>query len=539
MRLLRLLRDESQVSLAWMVFLLALSGLSNALLLVFVNEAVTDTAAGSHTLQLLGLFMIAFTLFVVTRRHVHVVSAQEVERILQEIRVRIADLIRKADLAKLEKIDRTEIYSVVQRETAALSTDRAPLVNSVQALMLVFFINVYLAWLSLTAFVIFNGVILIGLAIYLRRKRVVIERLKEPLARSNKVLQTMIYVLDGFKQVRTHSARDADIHLRIQQRSALARDAIILSKYEGTNLAVFFHAIFLAALGAMVFLLPELVPGYRDVVIKVVASFFFVVGPMHHIAYTFPELLEAETAAEAIQRVQDRLEEAVRERRTDVPEITSFGQLRLEELVMRYDDPKVSHPFVFGPVNLTVEAGETVFLAGGNGSGKSTLLKLLTALYRPDEGAVMVDDAVVDASNEEAYQNLFSVIFSDFYLFDELYGLGEVDEDEVNALLEDLELAGKTRLKGGAFETLDLSTGQRKRLALLVTLLEDKPICVFDEWAAEQDPTFRRRFYREILPRLKAMGKTVIAVTHDDKYFDAADRLLQMEEGRLIAYEME
>ncbi len=539
MNILRLLYDESQVSLAWMGFLLMLSGLSNALLLVIVNEAVADTAAGTHTLQLLGLFAIAFTTFTITRRHVHIVSAREVERILQGIRIRIADLIRKSDLAKLERIDRTEIYSVTQRETAALSQHRAPLVNSVQALMLVFFMNVYLAWLSLAVFVIFNGVILIGLWIYLRRKKIVLERLREPLARSNKVLQTMVYVLDGFKQVRTHSARDDDIHLRIQQRSALARDAIITSKYEGTNLVVFFHAIFLVSLGCMVFLLPEIVPGYHDVVIKVVSSFFFVLGPLYHIAYTFPELLEAETASSAIQKIQGQLEAAVRQRAEGVAPITSFRQLRLQDVVLRYDDPKVSHPFVFGPVDLTVSAGETVFLTGGNGSGKSTLLKLLTALYRPDAGAVMIDDMVIDASNEEAYQNLFSVIFSDFYLFDELYGLGEVDEDEVGALLEDLELAGKTRLKGGALETQDLSTGQRKRLALLVTLLEGKPICVFDEWAAEQDPTFRRRFYRQLLPRLKAMGKTVIAVTHDDKYFDAADRLLQMEEGRLTSYEME
>ncbi len=161
-------------------------------------------------------------------------------------------------------------------------------------------------------------------------------------------------------------------------------------------------------------------------------------------------------------------------------------------------------------------------------------MKLLTALYRPDEGALMIDDTVIDESNEEAYQNLFSVVFSDFYLFDRLYGLGEVDEDEVNALIDDLELTGKTRLVDGEFETVDLSTGQRKRLALLVTMMEDKPICVFDEWAAEQDPMFRRRFYRELLPRLKDQGKTIIAVTHDDKYFDAADRLLQMDEGKLI-----
>ncbi len=538
MRLIRLLREESQISLGALAFMSVLSGLGNALILVIVNKAVEDTASGSHTTQLLMLFAIVFGVFLFTRRYILVATAEEVELVLHKVRVRIADLIRKADLLKLEKIGRAEIFAAMQRETATISHARVPSVLSIQASVLFFFSNIYLFVLSVPAFVVFNTLVATGIWTFVTRKRQLGSQLKRSLASSNKLYETLIYVLDGFKEVRINTARNEDIFERIQQRSDLATAATTQVETEFSDLSVFSQATFHISLASMVFLLPEIAPGYHDVAVKVMTAFLFIMGPLFQIVNTFPELLKAEAAAISIDRMEKRLEESRQERVADAPPITSFSEIRLQDLEFHFTDPKVAHPFTVGPLNLTIPAGEILFLAGGNGSGKSTLLKLLLALYRPQEGAVMIDDVAVDGSNEEAYQNLFSIIFSDFYLFDQLYGLSEVDEDKVNALIEDLGLGGKTRLVNGEFETLDLSTGQRKRLALLVSLLEDKPICVFDEWAAEQDPSFRKRFYREILPELKARGKTIIAVTHDDKYFDAADQLLQMDEGQLVPYRM-
>ncbi len=538
MRLVNLLRDESQVSLGGLAFVSVLSGLSNALILVIVNQAVEDTASGSHTTQLLLLFAVVFSLFLLTRRHVLIVTAKEIERILHKIRIQIADLIRQSDLLKLEKIGRSEIFAAMQRETATISNARVPSVLAIQSTVLFFFSNIYLAWLSVPAFVIFNTLIMTGVWTFFKRKKLLGAQLKRSLATSNKLYETLVYVLDGFKEVKINTARSEDIFERIQQRSDVATASSTQVEVEFSNLGVFSQATFHISLATMVFLLPEVAPGYHDVAVKVVAAFLFIMGPVFQIVNTFPELLKAEAAAASIYRMEQRLEESVQARTTGGPQFASFRELSLNDLEFRFTDPKISHPFTVGPINLTIPAGKILFLAGGNGSGKSTLLRLLTALYRPHGGTLRVDDTDIDESNEEAYQNLFSVIFSDFYLFDQLYGLGEVDEDKVNGLIEDLGLAGKTRLINGEFETLDLSTGQRKRLALIVSLMEDKPICIFDEWAAEQDPTFRKRFYREILPELKAQGKTIIAVTHDDKYFDAADQLLQMDEGQLIPYRM-
>jgi putative ATP-binding cassette transporter len=180
-------------------------------------------------------------------------------------------------------------------------------------------------------------------------------------------------------------------------------------------------------------------------------------------------------------------------------------------------------------------SGEIVFITGGNGSGKTTLMKLLAALYRPDSGHIVLGDIALSPATEAWIRDQISIIFSDFHLFRRLYGLGTQDPERVAALLREMQIDQKTAIQGDSFTTINLSTGQRKRLALIVTILEDKPVVIFDEWAADQDPSFRRKFYEEILPGLKAKGKIVICVTHDDRYFDVADRRLKMEFGRMVA----
>jgi putative ATP-binding cassette transporter len=190
--------------------------------------------------------------------------------------------------------------------------------------------------------------------------------------------------------------------------------------------------------------------------------------------------------------------------------------------------------FVVGPVTLSVQTGEMVFLSGGNGSGKSTLIKVIAGLYRPTTGVLRAGGRPLAPEEYQAYRDRISVLFSDYHLFDRLYGLDPPSPARAQELLQFLGLDGKTRLIGDRFETLNLSIGQRKRLALMVALLEDRPVMIFDEWAAEQDPVFRARFYREILPGLKRAGKTLIVVTHDDRYFDVADRHLRMEDGVLV-----
>ena len=174
-------------------------------------------------------------------------------------------------------------------------------------------------------------------------------------------------------------------------------------------------------------------------------------------------------------------------------------------------------------------------MVGGNGSGKTTLIKLLAGLYLPTSGSIDVDDAPVTEEALESYRQHFSVVFADFYLFDELLGLSS-PEHEQKALryLQAFELDHKVTVRDGAFTTSKLSHGQRKRLALLTAYLEDRPIYIFDEWAAGQDPLFTVIFYKQLLPELKRRGKLVIVVTHDDRYFHLADRVIKLEYGCVV-----
>ncbi len=235
-----------------------------------------------------------------------------------------------------------------------------------------------------------------------------------------------------------------------------------------------------------------------------------------------------------LEELEEKIEAAVRHKQGPPDEeIVPFESLSCERAVFQYHYPGAERPFTLGPLDMTLSAGETVFIVGGNGSGKSTFMRLLTGLYEPDQGVVRVNGEAVSDANLQAYRNLFSVIFCDFHLFDRLYGLQD-DKELIAELLEQMELAHKTSYSDGEFSTLDLSTGQRKRLAYVVSRLEDRQIYLFDEWAAGQDPEFRKRFYEKFLPELRQRGKTIIAVTHDDRYWDFADRVIKMEEGRFV-----
>jgi putative ATP-binding cassette transporter len=190
--------------------------------------------------------------------------------------------------------------------------------------------------------------------------------------------------------------------------------------------------------------------------------------------------------------------------------------------------------FLLGPINLTVHEGEILFIIGGNGSGKTTLAMLLVGLYEPDQGTLELGGVPVTASNIGAYRENFSAVFSDFYLFDELLTEGHGDLGERAAhYLKLLGMDHKVKVVDGKFSTTELSTGQRKRLALVVAYLEDKPIYLFDEWASDQDPVFKKVFYTELLPDLKRRGKTVIIITHDDAYFQGADRIVRLQDGQI------
>jgi putative ATP-binding cassette transporter len=250
-----------------------------------------------------------------------------------------------------------------------------------------------------------------------------------------------------------------------------------------------------------------------------------------------PMMSQLNITIENLQRLEITLDETLAKSANyeDAPlkDMRGFKSIVFDKVCFTYRDPDGNATFQVGPFTCSVHHGEMLFLVGGNGSGKTTFLKLFTALYQPQQGAIRVDEELIGPANIQSYRNLFSAIFSDFHLFDKLHGLSDAAPERVNALLRLMEISHKTAFADGHFTNTHLSTGQRKRLALVVSYLEDKAVYVFDEVAADQDPHFRKYFYETMLPELKRAGKTIVVVTHDDRYHHIADRVLVMDYGTL------
>ena len=263
------------------------------------------------------------------------------------------------------------------------------------------------------------------------------------------------------------------------------------------------------------------------------------IGPISIIVQSMSVLGMAERSAVRMMQLSQDLED-IREPIAEdgMPLSDPFDHVSFENVVFNYPNRDPRHGFELGPIDLSVKRGELLFITGGNGAGKSTLIKLLTGLYRPVSGKVSINNIQLGPQSMSAYRNLIATVFSDSHLFEELFGTADITTEDAQYWIERFELAHVTGIRDGRFITIALSAGQRKRLALITAILEDRPIIVLDEWAADQDPYFRKKFYREILPELKQRGTTIIAVTHDDHYFDIADRRLHLDTGKLTELDL-
>ncbi|MEN8642542.1 cyclic peptide export ABC transporter [Pseudomonas sichuanensis] len=276
----------------------------------------------------------------------------------------------------------------------------------------------------------------------------------------------------------------------------------------------------------------------KSVISGFVLVLLYMKGPLEHLITTLPIISKAQIALRRIAELSQRFsspEPHLLLENAPQANDKALHSLELVDVTYTYPTNPGIEPFTVGPVSFKVKPGEILFIVGGNGCGKTTLIKLLLGLYEPHQGHVAVNGQPVVASNRDDYRQLFTTVFADYYLFDEVIGGAQATPDDAQKYLARLQLAHKVQLLDGAFSTTDLSTGQRKRLALLNAWLEGRPVLVFDEWAADQDPTFRQVFYTELLPDLKRLGKTIIVISHDDRYFPVADQLLRLERGKVLA----
>jgi putative pyoverdin transport system ATP-binding/permease protein len=345
-------------------------------------------------------------------------------------------------------------------------------------------------------------------------------------------------VIEGTKELKLHANRRVDF---LSQDLETTADSV--QNYNVTATDIF---AFTGSLGLVLMFLPIgiaviVAPLWGNLPVSVLSgaalTLIFSLTPLRIILNSMPELVKASVALEKINSLGLSLSAQMTETETASIPLSSKAEglsFELIDVTHTYKHERDSSCFTLGPIDLAFNPGELVFIIGGNGSGKSTLVKLITGLYVPEDGSIRMNGTTITPDNRERYRQNFSAVFSDFYLFDRLLGLDQSDLDpQTQDYLVRLQLDHKVQVKDGVLSTTALSQGQRKRLALLTAYLEDRPIYVFDEWASDQDPVFKEIFYSQLLPELRNRGKTVLVISHDDRYFDCADRIVKLDYGKV------
>lgn len=547
MRLTELLIRDTQTSLQRLGLMALLAGGASTGILAVVNFAATKQAGGGSQLIPVALYGLALLVYIFSQRYVLHTTTDEVERIVDERRRSLIRKLADCELQGVEKIGHGAIFSAINTDTQTISQTAGSLILGVQAVMMIFWTTIYIATLSIPALALVVVVLLIAARLYRKRG----ERASIDLRRAHDevvALHEMVEgLLAGFKEVKLSSRRAAELlqdAVMVSGRTAFFRS--LAQRALGVNFVFSQVAIFIL-LGTLVFILPALSTTFADSTVKVLTAVLFLVGPVSGVISAAPQITVANAAAENLLKLEklfdenveqgvatgDQKEAAASATTVTAPAFAAFDTIDLRHLTFARGEG--SERFVVGPIDLSIRRGETLFITGGNGSGKTTFVKMLTGLYPADSGEILVDGRLVGRADMQRYRDIFGAVFSDFHLFPTLYGVERIDRERAASLIDEMEVENKAHLDGRRFSTVDLSTGQRKRLALVATQLENPPIMVLDEWAADQDPHFRAKFYQLVLPRLRAAGITVIAITHDDKYFHHADRRLHFEEGRVTS----
>jgi len=535
MSFLELVRREMHGSLPRLLVMSALGGLSTAAILAAINAGLQ----GNGNLWAATLFLVALFLFIKTQYYVTITTTAEIEAIIHKIRLRVMDHIRRSELLSLEAIGRSRIVAAITSDTAILTQASNMLCFSIQGAVLVFFVAIYVAFLSLAAIV--TTIVIIGVAgiiFHYKNRRLAAEKQKSA-EWEGRLFDRLTDFLDGFKEVRLNSARSMDLFEDASEVSRTAANIKINSQAETFKLIVTSQISMYVLIGAVVFVAPQFSESLGGLTLtKTTTALMFIVGACFGLVQSIPILLNANAAADRIEQLEIELQATASAFDVEGPAVPSrFDAIEMTGIQFRYVDKFSEATFKIGPIDFNLHPGELVFITGGNGSGKSTFLRVLSGLYPPDSGQIRLNGQLISDETRDRYRSLMSAIFFDYHLFHKLYGVPDPDPGDVDRLLRQFRLDTKTGLTNGEFRTLDLSGGQRRRLALIVSLLEKRPILLLDEWTAEQDPEFRRKFYDELLPELMRAGATVVVITHDDRYLDELHlpaRRIRMDEGRIV-----
>ncbi len=480
------------------------------------------------------LFFSACSLILLLRSLSEIILQRVATDVAKQLRIKFYQKIAKAPLYAIESMGSSKLV-------ASINLDVPRIINGARALplllinlvtlvgMLGFLIYLNAAVFKMVMYAIVFGVIAYQVPMFIGNK--LLTRSREY---RDAIQEGVNGLIDGAKELKLDAAKRNYYH----QDALISNENIILKNEKKAQSVIistinFGDLICFFVIGALCFIFVNYHSISSAELVAVIMALLYVTGPVAVLLNSLPQLMIATISYNKFHTLLSQLpEESINE---NITQVAPWKTLSFKDVCFEYPSDQDETGFKVGPINLSFNRGETIFIVGSNGSGKSTLSKLLTLHYQATSGQIYYDDILVSDDNIESYRQDIGAIYSNYYLFSKI--LKEMDKatlEQIEYFLKLLHLDHKVTITDGCFSTVSLSDGQRKRLALLVTFLEDKQVYLFDEWAADQDPIFKEVFYKRILPSLQQKGKVVIAITHDDKYFDMADQVIVMEGGELI-----
>jgi putative ATP-binding cassette transporter len=456
------------------------------------------------------------------------------------LRVELFRRIMDAPLADIERIGRSKMVMALTDDIGRIAAIVPNLVVLCTNVALILAFLAYLGWLSVTQLGITIAVVAAGLACHWVLRREGTRQMRVSRQKRSDLLEMFRSFLDGIKELKLNAVRRGQALEEFAERANELQTSVHRQVLFFGGSATVAQIIFYVALGLVMF-------GYtgggadRQLVASYGIAVVYLMGPIQGTIGIVQELVAADIALDRVEELGIRLEIAradqkgagAIDRNADLNEIArpfdTFRDLELSGITYLYTEMDDEAEFVLGPIDLSLARGEILFVVGGNGSGKTTFAKVLAGLYAPAAGCIRINGHVVTSDDAPWYCQLFSVVFHDFFLFDRLLERNELSDE----LTRRFEIEGRVQIEDKKIvNSSALSAGERKRLALMLAYLDDKPIVIFDEWAANQDSGFRQMFYNEVLQELRSRGKLVVVISHDDRYFRLADRILVLERGR-------
>lgn len=534
----------------------ALASAANVALLAFLNDRVTSAAPGAGVGWLL-LFLAGVGVMLVLLMAGNRVLAGVSARVVAGLRADLTAALLAMRHEDFQRAGRGAMTAVLTDDVDNLSEGLSIAPQFLLHAVTVLGCCVYLAWLSPSAFLCFAATVAAGVTlavVFSRRGSRAYEGYRRLKAAYYQHLQTLF---DGSRDLATHRQRRRHFRER-EMAPALARLRGAQLDYDMSwHLSeTWMRALLMIALGITLGAIQALHAGSQALTVSYVVGITFLAGSVEFVVNTQAALWKAATSARTIGALSLRLTaagtpaaQAVAGHAGETPAaylaraedaspptgLADWRHIHFHEIRYHADaaDPEA---FVLGPVTLTLRRGEVLFLVGGNGSGKSTFAKVMNGLVERSGGSILVDGMPVPARTPMAYRDLFSTLYADQHVFEApIDADGEPpDRPRVADALERLGLARRVALRDdGRWSDIALSQGQRKRLALIQAWLDERPVVILDEWAAEQDPEFRAHFYEHLLPEMRRQGRTLVVVSHDDRYFHLADRVCRFESGVL------